>query len=68
MKIKLNSPTGTPQSEMMFVVENPSVSREKMSYTDVTRGIEQCNREIKGQQGKKVRLQEIKTGMDALLK
>ena len=67
MKIKLSSPKGTPQKEMIFVIENPTLSREKMSYNDVVKGIEQANWEIKGHQDRKVKLQEIKTGMDALI-
>ena len=67
MKVLLNSPADTPDSDKMFVIENTSVSREKKRYGDIITEINFIDEQTVKMAERKVVLEDIKTKMDKLL-
>lgn len=66
-KVKLSSSADTPNDEKIFVVETPSVIREKMRLRDVVKELDYIEVHTANLNLKKVELEDIKSKMDAIL-
>lgn len=66
MKVIKNSPEGTPDDEIMFVIEYPEVSRIKMRKVDVEREIKSLTDEVKHKEDRKTELKAILSEMKKL--
>ena len=66
-KVTISSSDGTPSDQILFVIEDASVSREKMRYVDVISNLESIDEEIAILEAKKADLLDIKAQMDKIM-
>ena len=65
--IKISSPKDTPKEDILFVIEEPTVSRVKYRYVDIEKEISQLTNEKSIILSRITELKEIKKEMDELL-
>ena len=65
--IKISSPKDTPKEDILFVIEEPTVSRVKYRYVDIEKEINQLTNEKNIILSRITELKEIKKEMDELL-
>jgi len=63
MKIIRSSSEGTPQDEILFVVEYPATTRVKMRLVDVERELESIEKDSELKEERKIELKEIEKEM-----
>ncbi len=68
MKVKLNSEKGTKREDTSFVIERPTVSRDKMRLGDVEGELVSIEEQTVHLATRKVELEAIKKEMVKLLK
>jgi len=66
--VKILSPKGTPKEDILFVIEEPTVSRNKMRLVDVEKNLAEEEAQVNSSQTKITELKKLKKDMKELLK